>query len=460
MIYNEIKNKLENTKSIVSDLIQKAKQNNIQQIEIFASYAMGDEISIEKNDIGTSTHSEDINYGIRVIENNCQGFVTTNNEESLYESILDARAIARSLNTPDECMELPECSDIKPLDGLYHTEIDQVDFEHLMKFASYILEERNTKFPLVNIDNGGISLAKGFKLVANSKGILASESGASISANFFGMAVDGDDIGSFDYDSATGRTLESFKKNLEHAFHSFGDKCMGALKAQSIESFKGDVIVPPDSIFDFIGDLISSLTGTQIRRKRSKFGDKLGNQVASALLSIYEDPHIPCFSGSTSFDREGVPTQTKEIVNNGVLQNFFYNHFEARKAGLKASKGNATGGSSSTPSCGPKQLQILPGKSHISEMLNPTEKTILVSRFSGSSDSVSGDFSGTVKGGFLLNKGEKIPIKEVSLSGNIYELLNRIVDISRERKLLASSSHVPWIRFSEVDITGANEFSN
>ena len=454
----EIINNLENTKSFIADCLSKAKREGIAQVEIYAAYHTGMDISLEKNDLNTSTFSEETNYGIRVIENHCQGFVTTNDKASIYDSILDARSLAKTQNTPDEAMELPETSpQIHEIDGLYHEDIDSLDIEDLVSVVSQILNWRKEKYPKISIDSGDVSFGKGYKLIANTKGLMVSELRASVSAGYMGMAIDGEDIGSFDYDSAIGRNMDSFQKSLTHSLEDFGSKCMGALKAQTIKGFKGNILIPPDSVFSFLGDLLSSLTATQIRKKRSKFGDMLNKEVTSPLLSIYEDPHIPCFQGSSAFDREGVSTKEKEIIQKGVLKTFFYNHFEARKAGLDRSNGSALGGSSSVPYCGPGQLQVMPGTSSLSELLNAKTKTILVNRFSGSSNSSSGDFSGSVKGGQLLENGNKYPIKETIITGNIYNILKQIVAVSHERKLLYSSSQVPWILIEGVDITGTDE---
>lgn len=445
--------KIENTTDVITSVIQKAKQSGLAEVEIYTAFGSLLDVSLEKNDINASTFSEETNYGVRVIENNCQGFVTTNDPNTLLDSVMEAKTLAISQNTPDSAMELPEPLEVMAVDGLYLDEIDDLDFNYLVETSKNVLEEKRSKYPKVNIDSGSFSLSKGFKLVASSKGILQSELSSEISASYMGMAVDGDDIGSFDYDYALGKNKDLFEKSLQTSFPEFLENCMGGLGAKTIPGFKGNLLIPPESVFDFLGDLLASMTGSQIRRGRSKFGDKLEKKVASELLTIFEDARVPGFSGSTAFDREGLPTVPKDIIKNGVLKNFFYNHFEARKVGLKTSKGNASGGSSSTPSCGPKQLEIMPGKTALQELLSQP-KTILVNRLSGSSDMSSGDYSGVVKGGFLLDGSSKIPIKEVVISGNIYETLNQITHITTERKLLYSSSMVPWIFIEGVDVVG------
>lgn len=455
----ELTKKLASTEEQVSSLIQKAKNQGVDQVEIYAGFYHGNEVSLEKNDINTSVTSEEINFGIRVIADHCQGFVTTNEPHSLEQAIQEAKTLALAQHTPDEAMELPPAVENapQPITGLYLEEIDSITVEDVVQSAGKILNWRNENFPLINLDSGEVSLNKSFKLVANSHGILRSEMAASLSASFMGMAIDGDDISSFDYDGATGRSKELFLKDLDHSLEHFGEKCMGGLGAKPVKGFQGDIIIPPWSVFSFLADLLSSLTGSQIRRGRSKFADKLGQQIVSPLLSIFEDPSIPCFAGSSSFDREGVATEPKEIITAGVLKHFFYNHYEAKKAGLASSHGNAAGGYGSTPSCGPKQLQVIPGKSHIKDMLYCDKKTVFVNRFSGTSNAASGDFSGNVKGGAILHKGERIPVKELTISGNVYQALQQIAEVSRERILLGSSSHVPWIKIEGLDIIGMNE---
>ncbi|MCE9500394.1 MAG: TldD/PmbA family protein [Leptospira sp.] len=453
----ELQKKCDETGAKTAELIAKAKRSGTKEVEIFSSFYSSTEISLEKNDINSSNASEETTYGIRVIENNCEGFATTNDAESIYESILEAKALAIAQKTPDPAMELPVKAELKKVEGLYSDEMDSLSFEDILELVKESLETKKNRYPKVNIDSGSFSFYKGFKFISSSRGVHAGEIEAGISAGYMGMAVDGDDIGSFDHEGCFSRSLSGFRKEQNENFSEFLEKCMSALKARTIDGFRGNILIPPESVFSFLGDLLGSLSGSSIRRGRSKFGNKMNSSVASDLLSINENPHIPGFGGTTSFDREGMPTLPKDIIKHGVIRSFFYNHYEAKKAGLKSSLGNALGGASSSPSCGPRQLQVEPGKSALADMLNCKEKTILIGRFSGSSDMSSGEFSGVVKGGFFLQNQEKFPIKEISISGNMYDALNHITDISREQKLLYNSSRIPYIKIEGLDITGSDE---
>lgn len=89
------------------------------------------------------------------------------------------------------------------------------------------------------------------------------------------------------------------------------------------------------------------------------------------------------------------------------------------------------GGAAMLPVIGPACVSVEPGDVPLATLMQ-MDPGIIVTRFSGSSNPISGDFSGVVKGGFLVKGGEKIPIQETTVAGNLYECLQRISGISQE----------------------------
>jgi PmbA protein len=447
--------KIDSQRDLLGGLLKKAKANGIDQVEIFSSYGYSEDVTLEKSDLNNCTATEENMFGIRVIENGSQGFITTNHLPTLWESIQEARSLARSQTTPDSDLILPPPLSLEERPSQYDASIDSLGLAELVKIAKEALDWRREKYPLVSIDSGEMAISKGFKLIMSSTGVYGAELGAGISASVMGMAINGDDIGSFDYDSASGNDLLTFEKKWKIAFEQFGDKCMGALGAKTISSFKGKILLPPDAVYSFfLGSFIGALNGTSIRKGKSKMQGKLGTKVADSKLTIWEDPTLDQFSGTTAFDREGQPTKKQSVLKDGVLETYFYNTYEAKKAGLTSSNGFATGGAQSLPGCGPRQLQIAPGASSKDDFYKLGEKVLFINRISGTSDGPSGDFSGVIKGGFLIENGEKIPIKEAQVVGNVYSALNQIEAISKEGELLGESYFVPYMLLDGFSITG------
>jgi PmbA protein len=85
--------------------------------------------------------------------------------------------------------------------------------------------------------------------------------------------------------------------------------------------------------------------------------------------------------------------------------------------------------------------------------LYAVERGLVVTRFSGSSDATTGDFSGVVKGGFLLENGERRPVDETTVAGNLYECLKQISGISREVHTHQGTHALPTIRMEDLSIT-------
>jgi PmbA protein len=81
------------------------------------------------------------------------------------------------------------------------------------------------------------------------------------------------------------------------------------------------------------------------------------------------------------------------------------------------------------------------------------ERAVWVARLSGSSSPISGEFSGVVKGGCLLRRGERIPVRETLIAGNLYELLRSVRGVSRELRTLHGIATVPALAVDGISVT-------
>ncbi len=150
-----------------------------------------------------------------------------------------------------------------------------------------------------------------------------------------------------------------------------------------------------------------------------------------------------------------MPPATLQLVSEGTLNHYLYNCYAARKDGI-ASNGRASGSDHTVPGISTTNFVVASGKRSVHDMIAGCSKGgLLVNRFSGNVDSVSGDFSGVVKGGHYIEAGKTVcPVKEVMISGgNIYELLKQVVDVSREY-VDVGGSRMPYIQIEGCSITG------
>lgn len=437
-------------------LLDLARQAGADHAEAAAAWQRSSETHIENGCVHTVQSGEETMYGLRVMVGQSQGFVTANDLEPalMKERAQEAVAQAR-VNPADPFFGLPEAVAVARVDGLYDSEVEQLGSAETTSLAAEMLERIRERDSRIRVDNGSVSASLATSALASTKGISVSEQSSSIDASAFGMAVDGDDVASFDYDSAVSRHWRNFDIRMREAMDRFVEKCLAGLKAGQGESFRGPVVLSPDAVLEFLLPTLSgAMCADTVRKGRSSFADKVGQLVASPLLTLWEDGRLPRGPSSSAFDREGMPVQRRQLVTGGVLNGLLFNHYESRAAGSDArSTGNATGSVSTLPMVGPHRLEIDAGTIAMDKLVASDERAMWVGRYSGSTNAVTGDFSGVVKNGFLIEKGERRPVREVLIAGNVYDLLTHISALSIERHDIGGSALLPAIRAEDVSIT-------
>jgi PmbA protein len=430
--------------------VNRALAAGADQAEVFATADRDTEVAFEKNDLNLTSVTSETLFGIRVIVQGRQGFATSNNPDELSEIASEAVTIAR-LSPADPLNGLPDPQPIPATSPPPDPDLLSLDIETLTRWGTELVDRVRQYDPRITIDSGSIGMAEEIVAIASSQGIRASDHSAEASGSLFGMAIDGEEVGSFAYDGDSVQRAALLIPSLEKAFDRFATKCLGALGAKQGESFRGTIILPPDTLGEFLDDLIYVLGADSVRKGKSPLAQKMGQLIASPLFSLIEEgaglPDYPL----DPFDREGLPRQVTPLVNEGVLCNLLYNSYEARHAGVQ-SNGHAQGGAGSLPSVGPACLRVAPGSTPMSKLYD-VDRAIIVTRFSGSSNPITGDFSGVVKGGFLLKQGEKRPIMETTLAGNLYDCLRNISAVSEEVTVFEGTTAFPALRIEDISVT-------
>jgi len=202
-----------------------------------------------------------------------------------------------------------------------------------------------------------------------------------------------------------------------------GERTVRRLNAQKIKTCQVPVIFEAPLASGLISSLVSAVSGGNLYRKSSFLLDSLGKQVASPLLNIYENPHLKKGLASSSFDGEGVATQPRQFVRDGVLQNYVLGSYSARKLGMKTT-GNAGGN---------HNLIVQPGKHDFADLLNEMGTGLLVTELLGSGiNMVTGDYSRGAAGFWVENGVIVHPVEEITIASNMADMLMMIVGIGSD----------------------------
>jgi PmbA protein len=440
--------------NLCSEGVRDAKRQGADHAEVSAVWSDGISVDFEKNDLHIASSDSGMTFGVRVVRGDNAGFATSNDKRTLKETIADALVIAQA-SVPDACNRLPEPRPAKRVTGLYDPMMEDLTVADMTAMGSALLDRVRSRDPRVSVDNGSVACGRTRRAIVSSRGIEAHEDATSIAGTLFGMAVDGAAVGSFVVEGMASRKRSGFEQVLERVGDRFADKALGALQPQKGESYRGAVLFSPEVVESLlVGNMVAMMSSPALRKGKSPLAGKLGSEIAAKAFTLMDDGTRSGEIGSSSFDREGLAHQPIALVQQGVFKNVLYNHYEALRAqNATGSTGHASGGPGALPGVGTTTLFLRPGARPLADIVRDAGRCVLVTRFSGSTNGVTGEFSGVVKAGYLLKDGERRPISETLISGNLLEVFKSIVGLSAETEKIFGHSEMPYVLADGISVT-------
>lgn len=201
------------------------------------------------------------------------------------------------------------------------------------------------------------------------------------------------------------------------------------LGAASVASGEYRTALRYDAAVSLFEAMVSIFSAEAVEKGLSALKGKLGEQIASNCLSIIENPHLKDGPASAPFDSEGVPTQLKRVVDQGILTTYFHNLRTAAKSGVAPTGNGFRGSYKSSVGIAPTNFYIEPGQVSADGLLNDIGDGLLITAFDGlhaGLNAISGDFSLSARG-FRIEGGRiGAPVTQITAAGNFFELLKGI----------------------------------
>jgi PmbA protein len=445
----------EDVLSLISPLVSKAEKEGANEAEFYALNRSEKVVTFENSSLKSASSNMVQGVGIRVLVDRSLGFTSVNSFEmsKISEALQDAISIARTTPSEDH-YSLSASMKIKPMKGLFDEEAANLSMSDTINYGKDLLKHIADIDPRLSVESGYLSSRVDEYAIATSTGIESDELKSTLYWEALGFAVDGSDIGSFEMESDSRVSVKDI--DLESGAKIFAENALQNLGAQKGKAFKGTAIFSPYAVQELFDMLVTSTMATVIQSGSSFLQDKLGESIATPDLTVSDNGLNPGSPYSSSFDREGVPRKSLSLIDSGVFKGILYNTFAANKDGL-TSTGHARGGFRSAPNIGPTNIEIHAGKKSYDKILSEVDRGVFIQRLSMSPDITSGNYSGVIKGGQLIEKGEiKKTLKEMIVTGNLFEDMKNITGISKELKLIRSryinsSWSVPCLRIENLD---------
>ena len=201
------------------------------------------------------------------------------------------------------------------------------------------------------------------------------------------------------------------------------------LEARRAPGGKMPVVLASDAGGTMIHEAIGhGLEADLAQTGMSVYSRRKGEQVASPLITVIDDPTLPLKRGSYAFDDEGVKAQRTILVEKGILKGYLYDYLTAMKDGTTSTGNGRRESYHSRPLPRMSNTFIAPGQIDPAAILHSTEKGLFVKKMGGGQvNTVNGDFVFEVTEGYLIEGGEIAePVRGATLTGNGPDTLNAI----------------------------------
>lgn len=220
-------------------------------------------------------------------------------------------------------------------------------------------------------------------------------------------------------------------------------RALSRIGSGKIATEKMSIVIENRSAGRLFNFMAGALYGRNLQQRQSFLEGKVGEQVASPLLTVVDDPLIVHGLASRHFDYEGISARRLPIVEKGVLRNFYIDSYYGRKLGMEPTTGSSS------------NVMVEPGDRGQAAWMKELGRGILVTGFlGGNSNSSTGDFSAGVQG-FLFDKGEIVqPVSEMNLAGNHLEFWHKLIGVGND-PYPYSSMRTPCLVFEGITMAGA-----
>ncbi|MDH4257725.1 MAG: TldD/PmbA family protein, partial [Candidatus Aminicenantes bacterium] len=365
------------------------------------------------------------------------------------ERLVENAVKRAALSNPDGFSGLPSLSpqrvDIHSL-NLFDPEISKLNSKEKIALAleteRIALEDKR----ITNSHGASFETNEIKAVLANSNGFLQ-EYKQTICGLSLGLQAGETDNRVEDYWFSTKRHFHELESPEEVARNAVR-RTVRQLYPRKIKTQKVPVIFEPMMTSWLLGFLFVCVSGVSIYQKTSFLAGKLGKRIGNSRVNVIDNGIVSGLLGTRPFDAEGVPCQRTVVIDKGILKNYLCNTYAARKLKLK-STGNSTG-----TGVNPNNFYLEPGEASPEKIISSLEKGLILIRTLGHGlNPVTGDISRGAFGLWVENGEVVYPVSEVTISGNLGEMLNNIEMIGNDLDF-RSPVCGPTIQIRELTVAG------
>ena len=414
---------------VLERVLAEALRNGGEFAEVFAENRSNTSATLDDGRVEEISSGRERGAGIRVVTGETTGFAHTADlsEQGLLRAAEAASAVARSGGGSRSVANGRLTSSGTGADRVAHATGTKDDALELLHRAD---EAARSSGAAVSQVQAGFGTSRRQVVIANSDGLLAGDEQSRTRFSVSCVAL-GDTGMQTGYETAA-RTLgfELFDEvSVEDLARTAAAQALAKLIARPAPSGELPVVLAGGSGGILFHEACGhGLEADHIAKDASVYAGKIGQRVASPMVTLVDDGTVGSEWGTFAVDDEGRPAQRNVLIQDGILTDYLWDYLRARKEGRVSSGNGRRQSYRDLPMVRMTNTFLLPGEDDADEIVAQTPRGVYVAKLGGGQvNTTTGDFVFGMTMAYLIEDGKITePLRDANLIGNGPEILKRI----------------------------------
>ncbi len=416
--------------STVERVLAEGLSKGAEFAEVFVEDRRSSSALLDDGKVEELTSGRDRGAGIRVVVGESTGFAHTSDltEEGLLAAARTAAAAARGAGAGTTVVALSETSAPRPnVVAILPGDVPKARKVELLTAADEVARSQGGAITQVTARYAD-SVRR--ILVANSDGTLATDD--QVRTMFSVSCVASGDTGMQTGRESVGHTVgfELFDRyDVEELARRAADRAITKLRARPAPAGEMTVVIGPGGGGVMFHEACGhGLEADLVAKGASVFAGRIGEQVASPLVTLVDDGTMGGEWGCFSVDDEGRPAQRNVLIQDGVLVDYMWDGLRARKEGRPSSGNGRRQSYQHLPMVRMTNTYLVDGQASPDEIVADTPSGVYIAHLGGGQvNTATGDFVFGMTEAYLIEDGQITePLREGNLIGNGPAVLSNI----------------------------------
>lgn len=444
------------TERFIQRLLEQAKEQGITAAEVYVVNGQNFECQATQGEITKYSVNTSCGLSLRGIFHGRMGCAATEalDEDALAQLIEGVKESADLLEDTDE-QDIYRGASVYPQVDAFAQDLETISSSRKMD-AALALEQavlgadariKSVPYCAVETESGEVRIVNSFGMDLRHRSNVAVMFAQAVAQEGETKSSQGKVVWGRNFDALSPKALG----------REVAELAVSQLHGQPVKSGVYRVILSNEAMASLLATFSSIFSAEEAQQGLSLLKGREGQMVASAAVTLADDPLLPDGLASRPFDAEGMPAYTKNIVEKGVLTTLLHNRKTARKQGVESTANASKAGYAAPVRVAPTNFFFKPGEKSLAEMMAQMGKGLLITDLSGlhsGADPISGDFSLLSKGYRVENGQKGVPVEQITIAGNFYELLKDIREVGTDLVFPGQSIGSPSVDIGEISVAG------